>query len=257
MIDLHCHVLPGVDDGPATVQEAIQLARGASADGITTIVATPHVDASHPEVRSARVRGAVAELRSALAGARVAVAIEAGAEVAFTRAMELDDAELHALTLGGAGWLLLECPLSTTAAPGFATAARLLARRGHRILLAHPERSPIFHRAPEQLDDLVAEGMLSQLTARSLDGRFGRTVRELALDLVARGAAHVVASDGHDANRPARIAAHLRNAGLDTALSDWLTREVPAAVLDGAAPPRRPQGTRVRPRRGLARLARR
>lgn len=257
MIDLHCHVLPGVDDGPATAQEAIALARGAYADGIRTIVATPHVDGSHPEVRSALIGAAVPALRARLERAGVDVAIETGAEVAFTQAVGLPDAELRALTLGGAGWLLLECPLIVTAAPGFGAAARMLARRGHRILLAHPERSPIFLREPDQLDELLAEGMLAQVTARSLAGRFGRPARDLALQMIARGTAHVVASDGHNANRPARIAAHLSSAGLGPALARWLTCDVPAAVLAGGEIPGRPQVRALGPRRGLARLVRR
>ncbi len=250
MIDLHCHVLPGVDDGPSTMQEAIDLVRGAAADGIRTIVATPHVDHLHRPVGSGYIRAAVPEVQARLDRAGVGVKIETGAELAFTRAVDLDDDELAALTLGGGGWLLLECPLNVTATPGFISGARLLARRGHRILLAHPERCPLFLRAPEELDDLVADGMLAQVTARALDGRFGRTVRDLAVHLVARGSVHVVASDGHDENRPAKIAAHLARAPVPLALADWLTHEVPAAVLAGQEPPRRP---RVHDRHGARR----
>jgi protein-tyrosine phosphatase len=111
MIDLHCHILPGVDDGPATEQDAIDLARGARADGVTKIVATPHVDHAYPKLRSGVIRGAVGGLQARLDAAQVDVALDTGAEVSFTRALELDDAELQALTLGGSGWLLLECPL--------------------------------------------------------------------------------------------------------------------------------------------------
>jgi protein-tyrosine phosphatase len=254
MIDLHCHVLPGVDDGPATMPEAIDLVHGAAADGIRTIVATPHVDHSHRPVGSAHIRAAVPEVQARLDRAGVGVAIETGAEVAFTRAMELDDDELAALTLGRRGWLLLECPLAVTATPGFTSAARMLARRGHQVLLAHPERCPLFLRTPGELDHLVAEGMLAQVTARSLDGRFGRTVHDLALHLVARGTAHVVASDGHDKNRPAKIAAYLERAPVSSALADWLTYEVPAALLSGHEPPPRPR-TSTGPARGrLSRL---
>jgi protein-tyrosine phosphatase len=215
MIDLHCHILPGVDDGPATMQEAIELARGASADGITTVAATPHVDHAHPGVDARRVRAAVSVLQERLRIAGVDVVIATGGEVAFTRALELGDAELRALTLGGAGWLLLECPLTSTGAPGFVGAARMLAQRGHRVLLAHPERSPVFLRSPELLDELVADGMLAQVTARALTGSFGRTVRDLAVELTRRGAAHVVASDGHGNRRPAKIADALAQARVE------------------------------------------
>ncbi len=174
MIDLHCHALPGVDDGPATVEAAIALARVARQDGITTIAATPHVEWSRPSVTSGRIRAAVPALQSRLAAAGVDVTIVPGAELAAGRALELDDAELRALSLGGAGSLLLECPLTATLTPGFVDAARALARRGFRIVLAHPERSPIFLRSPETLLELVAEGMLAQITAGAASGHARR-----------------------------------------------------------------------------------
>jgi protein-tyrosine phosphatase len=242
-------VLPGIDDGPATMQESIELARGARADGITTIAATPHVDWSHPEVDASSIRAAVERLRTDLADAGVPVQVVPGAEVAAGRAAELDDAELGDLTLGGAGWLLLECPIKSTLTPGFVGTARRIAHRGHRILLAHPERCPIFLRSPEALDELVAEGMLSQVTAGALSGRFGRTVRQCALALVARGSVHVVASDGHDRGRPAVIASELAATPIDPALIAWLTCDGPAALLAGKNPPPRP-AVGQRPRRG-------
>jgi protein-tyrosine phosphatase len=240
MIDLHCHVLPGVDDGPATVQEAIDLARAAQVDGITTIAATPHVDWSHPDVDASSIRAAVNRLRTDLADADVAVQVVPGAEVAAGRAAELDDSELDELTLGGAGWLLLECPIKSTLIPGFVGTARRIAHRGHRILLAHPERCPVFMRSPEALDELVAEGMLSQVTAGALSGRFGRTVRQCALELVARRSVHVVASDGHDRGRPAAIASELARTPVEPALTVWLTCDAPAALLSGRELPPRP-----------------
>jgi protein-tyrosine phosphatase len=257
MIDLHCHVLPGVDDGPATVERAVALARRAEADGIATIAATPHVDASYPAVGSGRIRAEVRALQERLDAAGVSIRLLTGGEVSATRAVETGDAELRALSLGGSGWLLLECPLSPTLAPGFTAVARSVARRGHRILLAHPERSPLFLRSPQLLDELVGEGMLAQLTAGSLTGRYGRPARALALDLIARGTAHVVASDGHGEHRPATIARELREAGVDPALGRWLTVGVPDALLAGRPLPDRPAPARA-PRAGaLARLRRR
>jgi protein-tyrosine phosphatase len=249
MIDLHCHVLPGIDDGPATVEGAIALARGARADGITTIAATPHVDASYPEIRAAPIRAAVRELERRLDIAGVDIRIVPGAEVAATRAAELDDAELRNLTLGRGPWLLLECPLSRTQAPGFTRLAQSIAWRGHRVLLAHPERSPVFLRSPQLLDELIADGMLAQVTAGALSGQYGRPVRDLALQMVERGRAHVVASDGHGEHRPARIAAELSRAGIGAPLSTWLAHDVPAALLAGRQLPPRPEIDQ-RPSRG-------
>jgi protein-tyrosine phosphatase len=240
MIDLHCHVLPAVDDGPATVEDALDLARGAAADGITTIAATPHVDWSHQHLDGDRIRAEVAALRERLDTAGIAVKIVPGGELAATWAAALDDADLRCLTLGGGPWLLLECPLSASLAPGFAGVARSLVSRRFRILLAHPERSPLFLRTPKLLDELIDEGMLAQVTAGSLTGRFGRPVRTFALKLVEQGSAHVVASDGHHTGRPARIASELAAAGIPPELGDWLARQMPEAVLAGTALPPRP-----------------
>jgi protein-tyrosine phosphatase len=252
-IDLHCHVLPGLDDGPATYEEAIALARGAHDDGIATIAATPHVDWSRPSVDSSRIHVATGELQARLEAAGVPVTIVPGAEVAAGRALELADAELRGLSLGGSGWLLLECPLMATLAPGFVEAARILLTRGHRVLLAHPERSPIFLRSPELLTELVAEGMLTQITAGALNRRYGRTVREFAMRLMDRGAVHVIASDGHGRNRPARIGRELEMAGVEARLAAWYTQAVPAALLADRKPPPRPD---VAPRHRRERLLR-
>ena len=257
MIDLHCHVLPGVDDGPGTMEEAIALAHGAESDGITTIAATPHVDSAHPSIDSGQIRARVGELQTRLEAARVGVRIVTGAELGSTRAIELDDAELRRLSLGGGGWLLLECPIAAALTPGFTGVARVLASRGHGVLLAHPERCPLFLRSPQLLDELIAEGMLAQVTAGALRGQFGRVVRDFAFELIARGAVQVIASDGHGSHRPARIASELSRTGIDVALITWLARDVPAALLAGDAPPPRPHvGPSSSRRRLLASLRR-
>jgi protein-tyrosine phosphatase len=256
MIDLHCHVLPAIDDGPETEAAAIALARDAGEDGITAIVATPHVSWTYPEIDAPRIALAVEDLRGRLRRAGVGVEILTGAEVAATRGAELSDQELRALTLGGGDWLLFECPLSVTGATGFATVARSVAWRGHRLLLAHPERSPVFLRNPALLDELIAEGMLTQITAGSLSGRYGRPVREFALAMARNGTAHVIASDAHGEHRPARIAAELADVDLPSELVDWMARQVPAALLAGEPLPGRPHthsGHGRRRRLGLGR----
>ena len=241
MIDLHCHVLPGVDDGPDTVEEAIALARDAREDGTTVIAATPHVDGAFPGNDSATIAAGVSALQPQLDAAGVDLRVVTGAEVSSIRAIDLDDEELAALRLGRGPWLLLECPLAAPLIVAFAAIARALAGRGHRLLLAHPERSPLFLRSPSLLEELVAEGMMTQVTAGSLTGRYGRPARDLGHRLVEKGTAHVLASDGHGAQRPARIAGELAEAGLDPALVAWLTQEVPAAILAGEEAPPRPQ----------------
>jgi protein-tyrosine phosphatase len=115
-----------------------------------------------------------------------------------------------------------------------------LQRRGHRVLLAHPERCHAFHRDPRMLESLVRSGVLTSITAGSLVGRFGGEVRRFALELAHKDMIHNVASDAHDhVRRPPGAAAELEQAGLGS-LVDWLTDQVPAAILSGEEIPPRP-----------------
>jgi protein-tyrosine phosphatase len=240
VIDLHCHVLPGIDDGPRTIDESVALARAAYASGIRTIVATPHASARYPN-RPAAIHELVALLNERLQTEGIGIEIRPGAEIAMTHAPEIDPAELARMTLGGGPWLLLEPPFS----PVVAGLDRLVATAqadGYRVVLAHPERCTAFHRDPKMLETLVDEGALTSITAGSLAGRFGKEVRRFASKLVEDGLVHNVASDAHDPlRRPPGIGAELDRAGLG-ALAGWLTQAVPAAILSGADIPDRPQG---------------
>ena len=239
MIDLHCHVLPGIDDGPSTIEDSVALARAAVAAGTRTIVATPHVSWEYPNDARTIAR-LTDELNTRFVADGLDLEIRPGAEVAMTRAVDMKPDELHALRLGGGSWLLVECPFTPTAT-GFDTLLLDLQRQGHRILLAHPERCPAFQRDPAMLSSLVRSGMLTSITAGALVGRFGAPVRSFTRDLAREGLVHNVASDAHDhIRRPPSIAAELQHAGLGP-LSDWLTGEVPAAILDGADIPPQPR----------------
>jgi protein-tyrosine phosphatase len=168
--------------------------------------------------------------------------VRTGAEVDMERAAQLDDDELTALHLGDGPWLLLECPLAGRAT-GFEDVARDLLARGHRVLLAHPERSPYFRRDPGALARLVGDGMLAQVTATSFTGLFGREVQAQARRMLEDGLVADVASDAHSAtgSRPPVIGPVLERAGLDAALIEHVAQRAPAAIAAGepvpAAPP--------------------
>jgi protein-tyrosine phosphatase len=239
VIDLHSHVLPGIDDGPSSSAGSLEILRSAAAAGIETMLATPHVSSRYRN-DSDTIGLAAEELAAARRDSHLEVEVLLGAEVAITRVAELDPAELERLRLGDGPWLLIEPPF-TTAVAGLDTTISELHRLGHRVLLAHPERCPAFHRDPALLERLVDGGMLTSLTAGSLVGRFGGEARRLALALLDSGMAHNVASDAHDpVQRPPSIGAELSESGRGE-LEDWLTREVPAAILAGADIPRRPR----------------
>ncbi len=238
MIDLHCHVLPGIDDGPQTIEDSLTLARAAVAGGIRTIVATPHVSRRYPNDASTISR-LVDEMNTRLVAEKMELEVLAGAEVAMARVVDIEPARLSDLGLGGSPWLLVEPPF-TPAAGGLAAILMDLQRRGHRILLAHPERCHAFHHDPGILESLVGGGVLTSITAGSLVGRFGSQVRRFALNLMREGMVHNVASDAHDhRGRPPGIAQELEQAGFHP-LTDWLTRAVPAAILSGEEIPSRP-----------------
>jgi protein-tyrosine phosphatase len=239
MIDLHSHVLPGIDDGPETIEDSIALARAAVAAGTHTIVATPHVSWTYPN-DAEEIAELVDRLNARLDAEEVELEVLAGAELAMTRLVDIRAEELSRLSLGSGPWLLVEPPFAA-AVTGLDALVFDLQRQGHRVLIAHPERCPAFHRDPGMLREFVGEGILTSITAGSLVGRFGGEVRRFALTLAREGLIHNVASDTHDTvNRPPGVTAELRAAGLEP-LAGWLTEQVPAAILSGAEIPPRPE----------------
>ena len=238
MIDLHSHVLPGIDDGPETIEGSLELARAAVAAGTRVIVATPHVSWTYPNDADT-IAPLVDQLNARLDAEGVELEVLAGAELAMTRLVDLRADELSRLSFGGGRWLLVEPPFAPTV-PGLDKLVFDLQRQGHGVLIAHPERCPAFHRDPEMLREFVEQGILTSITAGSLVGRFGGEVRRFALMLAREDLIHNVASDAHDpVRRPPGMAAELRAAGLEP-LGDWLTEQVPAAILGGEEIPPRP-----------------
>lgn len=252
MIDLHSHLLPGIDDGPPAADGSLELAREAALTGVTVMAATPHITWDLPNT-SVTVAEGIADLQPQLDAAGIGIRIVPGGEIAASRARELSDDELRGLRLGGGDWLLVECPLSV-AAIGFDQVLYELQARGHRVVLAHPERSPALHREPHKVEALVGAGMLAQITAGSLTGQFGSTVKRFTHELIEQGLVHNLASDAHDAiRRPPAIAAaieavcdELQGAELH---AQWWTRDVPEAILGGAPIPPAPGPPPARKRR--------
>ncbi len=240
MIDLHCHVLPGIDDGPDSIDGSVALARAAAAAGIQTIVATPHVSWRYPNDADTIAR-LVGEVNARLRQEDVAVDVRPGGELAMTRLIDIEPAELARFGLGGSSWLLVEPPF-TEVATGLDNIVREVLRRGHRVLLAHPERCPALRRDPQMLESLIGAGVLTSITAGSLVGHFGGEVRRFSLKLAKDGMIHNVASDAHDhSQRRPGMRVELDRAGLGP-LADWLTVEVPGAILAGEEIPPRPAG---------------
>lgn len=256
LIDIHAHVLPGLDDGPAALSGSLALAAEAAAADVGVLVATPHLRHDFPDVRPQETARRVDDLQAAVQEAGIAVRLVAAGEADVIWAHEASDDDLRAASYGGRGQdLLVETPYGELSG-SFEQILFQVSARGYRIVLAHPERNPTFQRDPERLAVLVARGVLVQVTASSLTTTRPRSrSRVLAQALVREGLAHVLASDCHGAH-VAR--ATLREgveaaAAIDPRRARWMATATPAAVLHGAPLPPLPRADAARPT-GLRRL---
>ena len=233
MIDLHCHILPALDDGALDLEDAVAMARQAEADRIHTICATPHLRHDH-DVLARELAGRVAALTAELERRRVPVRVTTGAEVAETAVDGLGYEELRAATLGGGGrWILLE-PAPGPLGDSLDATVDALARKGFRSVVAHPERHA-HGRLAEHLSTLVEHGALVQVTAAFLEAGEAAPVM---LDLAERGLVHLLGSDAHSsrAGRPVALSGALSALRGTTRMGshlEWVAETAPAAILAG------------------------
>lgn len=235
MIDIHCHVLPGLDDGAATIEEAVDMCRSAAAAGVEMIVATPHVRDDFPTTPE-QIEHALEHVRKAVG--RV-VRVLPGGEVSLSEIRRPID-ELRLFGLGGNPHaLLIETPYAGWPRHLDSTFARLVAYDVVPVL-AHPERNPEVQARPELIAPLVAAGAVVQVTAGSLDGGQGRRAKKCAHALLGHDLVHVVASDAHSISDRPLGAEVVRSAIGDGPLVRWLTVDVPRALVYGLPFPPRP-----------------
>jgi protein-tyrosine phosphatase len=197
--EIHFHLLPGVDDGPQTIEESVALAAAAAAEGTRTVVATPHIDPSFvtdPSMLAARVR----EVQARLTAERIPIKVRIGGELDLAMPERLSDAQLEAVAHGPEGrrWVLLEAPL-----PGldddYTVVADSLRERGFAVVVAHPERSFIRPEAAMRaVERELAAGSALQINAWSVAGLYGERVRANAVALLRRAPRAVIASDAHN-----------------------------------------------------------
>jgi protein-tyrosine phosphatase len=249
VIDLHSHVLPGVDDGARTIEDSRELASKAASEGITAIAATPHVRHDYPTTPD-RMEAEVTALRRDFSEQGIPVEILHGGEVDLQAMRALSQDDLRRFTIAQNGrYLLVEFPYRGWPLDLEQTLFDL-ALSGIAPILAHPERNAAVQADPGRLGPFVERGGLVQITAASLDGRIGRRSRQAAQQLIEAGHAHVLASDAH--------LPEIREVGLATAaealddeLARYLTQAAPSAIVAGEAVP--PPPVRRRRRRFLRR----
>jgi protein-tyrosine phosphatase len=232
MIDTHCHLLPGLDDGPATLGDALLLATVLADAGVTHVVCTPHWSRQYPTEHAAAQRQ-LGRLRDALGAAGIPLELGLGAEIGPATLVAASAEALAERRIGG--YLLVE--LVTDTPLGFLDIALdAAATVGARPIFAHPERCAAVCRHPETLEAARSAGALSQVTATCLAGRFGPAVEAFAWELVATGGADLVASDAHRVSpRGLHLvrAAQLIEERFGRRARVELTERVPALVVGG------------------------
>lgn len=242
MIDLHCHLLPGIDDGAKTPEISLEMARIAVADGISVTACTPHILPGVYDNSGPGIKAAVAQLADALAQAGIPLAVVAGADVHIAPDLGTQLRDKQALTINDSRYFLFEPPHHVVP-PRLENHTFGLQAVGYVPILTHPERLSWVEGHYDLIKRLVYSGVLMQLTAGSLMGRFGRRPRYWAERMLDDGLCHVLATDGHNTEQRAprmsdarEVAA--RKLGDGEATNLVLTR--PQGILNDVAPSQLP-----------------
>lgn len=235
MLDLHTHILPGVDDGPDSMEESMEMARLAFAGGTRIIVATPHNRDVVERSSISTVRSLVDEMNRLLQAEALPVTVLMGME----NHLEMDTPQQVerglALPIEGTRYILLEFPFEFY--PFYAEDVVFkLQLQGLKPIIVHPERIAPIMDDVEVLANLVGKGALSQVTAGSIAGRFGKDVQRFTRELLRKDLVHIIASDGHTARGERRP---VLSAGLEAAIklvgeaaAMKMVEDVPAAVVE-------------------------
>jgi protein-tyrosine phosphatase len=205
MVDIHHHLLPGLDDGANSIDTSVEMARVAAEEGITHIVCTPHANGNYdfdPSVNAAKL----AELRARLADEGIRIALGTGCDFHLSfdnvRQARSDPARF---SINGLGYLLVEIP-DYGLPPGLTETFYELQLAGLTPILTHPERNPTLQHEPARLVDWLRSGVLIQVTADSITGHKGKPAQRMALDLLDNRWVHFLASDAHNTTtRPPRM----------------------------------------------------
>jgi protein-tyrosine phosphatase len=233
LIDLHNHILPGVDDGATTLADALAMARVARADGITTVVATPHRSPWAYRADRADAERRLAEVATACVAEGIDLQLVLGSEAFVAPDLPEQVRTGLALTINAGHYLLVEWPYDQY--PPYSEPVLFeLQVRGLHPVMAHAERYRVVQREPERLARLIERGLIVQVTASSLLGDAGPAIQRTAETLLQQGLAHLLATDSHSvAHRPPLLSlARERARVLVGDERAWaLVRDVPAAIV--------------------------
>lgn len=236
MIDIHCHILPGVDDGPETLDEAAEMCRMAAADGIDTIVATPHFVSGATKWSEEDRAGWIEQLEAGLQKKRIEVRILPGADVSIFPELPgfLRTGTLLTINKNGR-YILAEFPFDS-APPNWDAFLLKLLESGTVPIITHPERNGWFLRHPEAIYRIVELGGMVQLTAMSITGGFGDEERRFSAFLLKHNLAHVIATDAHSlTGRPPKLSEAVKAASevIGEERARAMVTSIPAAIIEG------------------------
>lgn len=200
MIDIHSHILPGLDDGAQSLEDSLEMAKQAYRDGIDTIIATPHYNSVYKNTANGILQ-AVKHLNDALYHHDIPVNILPGQEIRIYGQMlsDLNEGKLLALNQTS-GYIFVELPHNHV--PRYTSQLLFeLKMLGYQPIIVHPERNKEIIQNPEVLYKLVQNGALTQVTASSVGGQFGRKIAKFSIKLIKANLAHFMASDAHDTKK--------------------------------------------------------
>ena len=204
MYDLHAHILPGVDDGPSSMEDSVEIARIAAENGTRAMVATPHRK-DVTELSSVKhIRELTVEVQRRIDDESIPLTLTLGMENHIDAALPDEVRAGRALTMNGSRYVLVEMPFFGGIEQHDYVEGALLGLQGQGLIpvFAHPERIEAFQMQPALLERYIGMGMLSQLTRGSLLGHWGEEVREFSLELLRDGMAHLLSSDTHSPRAP-------------------------------------------------------
>lgn len=238
MIDLHCHMLPGIDDGARDVDMALQMARLAVADGITMTACTPHIYPGRFENTSAGIREACEQFQRVLEAAKIPLQLTYGADIQVAPELTQRLADGTLPTLHGSRYFLFEPPHHVSL-PRLNDMLEEVLLSGFIPIITHPERLFYIEEDYDHFVEAVHSGAWIQLTGGSLLGSFGRKAKSISERFLKDGITHLLASDGHNLKNRTPELGKARDAaaqlvGVEEA--DRLVQQRPAAVIANTAP---------------------